>query len=72
MSRNEKIQKLANAIKEFKGARHGDTWIRTPKPSARDRILHWIKELDLEEWPTIASINSFSTIEQFNRWISTL
>ncbi len=72
MTRNEKIKKLGNAIRELRGAKYEDKWIRSPKPSAAPRVLAWLKKLGLDTPESHAKIQQLKTIEQFNEWIGNL
>lgn len=68
MTRAEKIKKLANAIKEYRGSTDGvgGPWIRHPKPSALSRVISWLQKLGVE--PTsdvIHRIDKFATPKDF-------
>ena len=74
MSRNEKIQKLGRAIREYRGARspYDAVWTRTPVPRARKRVERWLAELGQDVAKSMAAIDGFKRIEEFNAWIRTL
>ena len=71
MSKNEKLHKLANAIREYRGARnaaHGK-WIRPPKPVARRRVERWLGELGLDVAGSMVRIDAFETAGEFQDWV---
>lgn len=70
MTRPERIQKLANAIKEFRGAYDSRTgkWIRTPKPHAITRVYKWLDALGLPA-SDIEKIQGFKTLDEFHVYI---
>ena len=53
MTRTERIKKLANAVKAYRGACHvvtlgGDAaakWIRAPQPDRRFEVVKWLNRL---------------------------
>lgn len=74
MSKNEKLHKLANAIREYRGARseaHGK-WIRPPNPAARGRVERWLGELGLDVAGSMARIDAFETAGEFQAWVAKL
>lgn len=48
MTRTERIRKLANAIKDYRGSYNKNTgaWIRPPDHMALARVTCWLKRLD--------------------------
>lgn len=75
MNRNEKIKKLANAVREFRGSYVPSTgqWIRTPKPDKKERVIFWLQQLHREDVPKdFALICNFRSYDDFNAWIGAL
>lgn len=70
MSKNDRIHKLANAIREYRGARseaHGK-WIRPPKPGVIARVYRWMDELGIPRGDRVL-IDNFNTVEEFHAWV---
>jgi hypothetical protein len=75
MTRANKIRKLGNAIREYRGRYHGDSgkWIDPPKPTAYSRILHWLGELKLPDInAALDKIDNFKTFDEMRQWLSAL
>lgn len=74
MTRNEKIGKLAWAVREWIGLSDAKTgkFIRPPKPSARKRVVRWMSELDLDEQASFEAIARCKTWADFNAWVKNL
>jgi len=74
MTRTQKIQKLANAIKDYLGAYHANSgkWIRPPHPTAIGRVCSWLDKLKIERESALAKIHEFHNVGEFNDWIRTL
>jgi len=77
MSRNEKIRKLANAVKDFRGMCHGTPekhgkWVRPPQPTQMARVVVWLERLNLPVQETLHLIRSMKTWQEFNDWTKTL
>ena len=74
MSRADKIKKLANAIREYRGLREPGTgrWIATPKPDAGPRVVKWLTELGLNAQVGFVRINSFTKVSEFHNWLKQL
>jgi hypothetical protein len=80
MSRNEKIQKLSNAIKECRGLYRfqitaGEKeikWVRPPKPNAIPRVVLWLERLNLPVNETLDRIQGFASYNEFDAWMKTL
>ena len=75
MSRVEKIKKLGNAIREFRGLKHGNQFICTAKPRASLRIVKWLRALGHDErliCAEIQIIKGFKTTAEFHAWIRDL
>lgn len=71
MTRYEKLHKLSNAIKEYRGKKNEATgkWIDQPKPSARKRVERWLAELGMNPASEIQRIDGFKTYAEFFTWI---
>lgn len=78
MNRNEKISKLANAIRRYRGISQPIQpgkpveWIVSPKIADRAFVVRWLTELGLPVPETLAKIEAFNQIDDFNDWIKTL
>ena len=81
MSRNEKLHKLANAIREFRGAHEpkptkanplGIRWRRAPNPMAEIRVRTWLDRLDIETPANLERIRNFKILDDMNDWIRSL
>lgn len=73
MTRNDRLHKLGNAIREYRGAKgvHGK-WIRPPNPGAQARVERWLAELGLDVTTHMAAIDGFKTREEFDAWMRSL
>lgn len=71
MTRNIKIKKLANAIRDYRGAYNATTlvWRVRPIPAAKVRVEKWLGELGLNVAATMPAIDGFKTKEEFNAWL---
>lgn len=78
MTRDEKIRKLANAVRDFRGKyvlKSDGTpgkWVRPPQHMEVTRVVTWIKALGLPEEPTLHHIRSMKSWQEFNEWVKTL
>jgi hypothetical protein len=74
MSRAEKIKKLGNAIREYRGQFHprSEKWIYTPKPAALERVKAWVSRLGLDVQESVQRVNGFKSFAEFHNWISSL
>jgi hypothetical protein len=73
MNRNEKLKKLGNAIKGYRGLKDpkSGAWQVTPKPADRARVLRWAGELKLPA-DTLAKVNAFKSVGEYSAWIKSL
>lgn len=73
MSNGEKIKKLANAIKRYRGAYNSRTkvWIRRPEQGARSAVVICLERLGLTE-NEMALIDGFASFDQFYQWLEGL
>jgi hypothetical protein len=71
MSRNERIKKLANAIREYRGRWHPQRkkWVETPNPARRAGVIRWAGELGLSQEMVLLNADGFQTMDEFDRWI---
>ena len=74
MSRTEKLAKLRNAIRSYRGLKSTTTgkWQQPPNPSAKLAIKKWAEALGRPVEETINKIDSFKLVSEFNAWISSL
>lgn len=74
MSRAEKIQKLGNAIRSYRGLKSLSTgkWSVPPKTGARLGVAKWLAALGLDVPSSMEKIDGFKTVSEFNSWISSL
>lgn len=77
LSRNERLAKLGNAIREWRGVTQqtprGVKWKRAPKRQKVERILVWLASLGVPE-PILAldDIASFKTFDEMQAWLRKL
>lgn len=74
MTRAKKIAKLANAIRDYRGAYNAATlvWRIRPIPSAAPRVERWLKELGMDVAATMPAIDGFKTKGEFSAWLAKL
>ena len=75
MTRSQKISKLANAIRAYRGMFHPLTggkkqWVRHPQQSARDRITVWLERLKLNVQEGLVAIDGFASFEEMRTWLN--
>ncbi|MDA3873983.1 MAG: hypothetical protein PF795_08475 [Kiritimatiellae bacterium] len=71
LNRAQKVKKLANAIKDYRGKKHpvSNVWVVRPKPAARRRVEHWLGELGLDTVEGMRDIDGFKTFPEFHEWL---
>lgn len=73
MNRAERIHKLANAIRRYRGAKATTAddckWRTPPNAKAKDDIYRWLARLQLPIVESMARIDSFKTVAEFNAWL---
>lgn len=74
MKRHEKVHKLANAIKEYRGVYDAKTgiWKRHPKPSVELRVCKWLRELRIDTLEGLNTVKGFKHFDEFNKWMKQL
>lgn len=74
MTRNEKLRKLGNAVREYRGAYEARSgkWVYAPKRDASDRVRHWLSELNFDVGKGLKFIDECKTLDQFRTWVSAL
>lgn len=72
MSRTEKLSKLANAVRDYRGATNNAQWQRPPKHAEIERVKRWLRRLDLDVDACLTRINNFTTCDEFDRWMKSL
>lgn len=74
MTRNEKIHKLANAIKRYRGSYDPKTgkWLRAPQKMELGKVCRWLSELGINNAGSVDKIDGFKTLDAFNAWIRTV
>lgn len=74
MKRHEKIHKLANAIRDYRGQYDPKTgiWKYPPQPKAADRVARWLRELTPDATEGMKDVDGFKTFDEFRKWIGTL
>lgn len=72
MSRNDKLHKLGNAVREWRGRYDArkKRWLVPPKESARERVIRWLTDLGLDVLPSLAFLAKVKTEREFNAWIA--
>lgn len=75
MNRAEKIKKLANAIRAWRGLARNGKFIHAPQPAAAIRAVKWLESLG-HSAPVIQTeinlIASFKTVDEFEAWMRKL
>lgn len=73
MNRSQKIHKLSNAVKDWRGLRDvgRGRWIKPPQPHALQRVINWCQRLGLGPY-AVEKIQSFQSVDDFNAWLKTL
>lgn len=71
MSRNERIKKLANAIREYRGRWNPQIkkWVQPPNPARKAGVIRWAGELGLHQDMVLLNVEGFATMDEFDRWI---
>jgi len=74
MSRTDKLRKLSNAIRDYRGAYHQDTgiWIRRPKPMELGRVQLWLERLGINTTEGMVAIDGFKTLDEFRVWFRSI
>lgn len=74
MTRSERIQKLTNAVKEYRGRYDlkSGKWIYPPNPAARTRCIRWLESLRLDVPSNMEAIEGFKLIQDFDQWLKSL
>lgn len=74
MTRSEKIQKLGNAIREYRGlyVSTSGQWIHPPKREAATRIVVWLERLRLPVEQSLNEIDNFHSLPEYQNWIKNL
>lgn len=72
MTRNEKLRKLGNAVREYRGAYIPDSkkWVTPPKRQALERVKRWLAELKLDVEANVRFIDECQRWDDFRAWIS--
>lgn len=71
MTRAKKLSKLANAIRDYRGAYNAETlvWRVRPIPSAKVRVEKWLAELRMDVAATMPIIDGFKNMDEFRAWL---
>jgi hypothetical protein len=71
MSRYEKINKLANAIRRWRGMVNASTgkWHRPPAEKELDKVQNWLVKLNLPVQETLQELCDMTTYDQFEDWL---
>jgi hypothetical protein len=74
MTRNEKIRKLSNAVKDYLGLYRETTgeWMYPPKSSAILRVKVWLERLKIPVESGLERIHNLRNIKEFHAWLKTL
>jgi hypothetical protein len=75
MTRNQKLTKLGNAIREYRGvySAHTGKWRRPPKPEKVEGILKWLERLGIPEpIPLLSDIQEFKDFDEMRDWLRRL
>ena len=74
MSRAERIQKLAHAVKDYRGVYDPQTgkWMRAPQPKLRARIAEHLRCLGRDVAAELRKIDGFKQRAEFETWIANI
>jgi len=74
MSSAQKHAKLANAIREYRGAwdSHNKKWIRAHRPHLLAYVSRWIVASCLPLGETLEKINGFKSAAEMDEWLKGL
>lgn len=78
MTRTERIHKLANAIREYRGRTSTPAgtppdevrWVTPPKPMLRQRVVDCLKRLNLDVTASMEAIDAFPTFKEFEAFLN--
>ena len=74
MTRNQKLQKLSNAICAYKGTFDASSkkWITAPKKTKLTQVKTWAERLKLDVNEVVARVEGFTTFDSMRKWMKTL
>lgn len=74
MTRQQKIAKLGNAIKDYRGAYvpTSGKWVRAPDHRALDRVKCWLQRLQLNVTDSLKQIDEFHSFGEYDKWMGGL
>lgn len=72
MTRGQRLSKLGNAIREYRGRYYESTgkWIQRPKPTVRPKIEKWLKSLGLDVDESMKAIDGFKNFPEYHAWMA--
>lgn len=74
MTRSQKLSKLANAIRAYRGLYHANNkeWIHRPQSKAAARVNTWLERCGYNVAESRAKIDGFTDLTQFRNWLNLL
>lgn len=77
MTRSEKIHKLSNAIRSYRGRTSTPAgtpndqvkWVTPPKPKELERVKIWLTRLGLNVEDSVKAIDGFKHLGEFWKWV---
>lgn len=80
MTRSEKVRKLANAIRDYRGITSTPVntpadevkWKKAPHQNDLPRVFKWLTSLGLDATSAVKEIDGFKTFAEFRQWIAAL
>lgn len=76
MTRGQKISKLANAIRAFKGlfqdTPYNRIWIHHPQPARIEGIIKWASRLRLNVFEVEKRVKGFTHPDDLRMWLNQL
>jgi hypothetical protein len=74
VTRNERINKLGNAIKRYRGRcimRDGEIqkWVTAPQSKSAKDVRRWAAILKLDPDATIRTVDGFKSFDEMRAWI---
>lgn len=70
MKKDEALQKLGRAIRDYSGVYNeaAKKWKNPPNPGAIFRIQKWLRRLGLDPVKSVAAIQQFKTFDDMRAW----
>lgn len=72
MTKEQKLKKLGNAVRAYRGSTNGvgGSWIRLPEIEKSAAVKKWCSELGIENG--LDKVNSFKAYSEFYNWLRSI